>query len=731
MRDPAHGDGNGRAGLRCDALVVGAGPAGSATAYWLARSGIDVLLVDRMPFPRHKPCGDGLTARAVTVLQDMGLGDALAKQGRPFNGLRILSDGRDPFLIDLHPRQTPARHGLIFPRLELDDLLRQQAMQAGARFLAGFDILDSRQRKGRISAVEGRRGEQRLAIAADLIIVATGARRTVLHALGISNGNAPGGLALRAYASGIEGLDDHLEVYLDDALLPGYAWVFPTGDATANIGAGIRLDGISPHEGSLRLRAAFARLQHSARFTNAHIVGRVQGLPLRTDFPALATSAPSVLIAGEAAGLVNPLTGEGIAFALESGRLAAEVTAAALNAGDVSAGYLRRYDDLLHERYGDYFADAHELLTRVSHPAVLGAVVQRAFSDDAARRELRAAIIDEQPRRFIRCLETVLSGSRETLAGALFMLNAYRPTLNRCRSYMLEHVRQDTPSLALLPLLGRGKMLRALLVFAGCEAAGGEPDQVIPAAAGIELVHTASLIHDDIMDNARTRRGLSSLHTLLGVSQAIVCGDYLIAKSFRLLAESRVKNPAANVVDAFIIGAESGVRTCTGQFSDVGLASDDALSEKMYDRIVAKTAAAIAGALMAGCALAGGDDHLQQALSQYGQLVGRAFQIRDDTLDFVNATADLALVERRPSFPLIHAFQHGDSQSRKLIRSFLAGETISGDALTSVLRASDSLAYAEQAAADLGNAAVDVAQTIPHVQGVLEAFARYAVVRDQ
>jgi geranylgeranyl reductase family protein len=690
-------------------------------------------LVDKAHFPRHKPCGDGLTPRAIDLLKSMELTNSILKRGRSFTGVRVFADEGRSSLFNL---QTGAdeqpRRGLVIPRRGLDDALRQQAVSAGARFLPGFVALAPYHRWGRLAGIQGRCGKRPLTIEAQLVIVATGANRALLQALGLSDKDRPRALALRAYLAGLHGLDDYLEIYLDRELLPGYAWVFPTGDGTANVGVGIKLGSMTTADGGQRLRAAFDRLLRSSRLAGGRLLGRPQGFPLRTDFPAVSTRAPGVLVVGEAAGLVNPLTGEGIALALESGQLAAEVASEALLCGDLSSEQLRRYDDILRQRYACYFEDARELMVRLAHPTVLEALIQCSQTEDRIREALTTAILDERPRDGIVLLGEVLRGvDGRSSASPLFTLNAYRPLLDRCRAYMLSQAGLDTPSSSVLEVLGRGKMLRALLVFLGCQAAGGDPAQVLAGAAGIELVHAASLIHDDIMDSADTRRGLPALYTTLGTSRAIVCGDYLIAKAFRLLAESRATSPAAQVVEAFIIGAESGIRTCAGQFQDVGSWTEETLNVETYDRlIVGKTAAAMAGALMAGAVLAGGDRSLLEVLSRYGECVGRAFQIRDDVLDFANISINGCSIDRRPTLPLVHAFQHSDDGGRELIRRFLDGQEVAGSEVASLLQTTDSLAYAEAVACSLVEEAIQQAKAVPRVQEVLDAFARYAAVRE-
>ncbi|MBC8254932.1 MAG: geranylgeranyl reductase family protein [Ardenticatenia bacterium] len=719
--------------MQCDVVVVGAGPGGSAAAYWLARRAIDVLLVDKVHFPRAKPCGDGLTPHAIAMLETMGLARTIEQRGRAFAGVRVLApDGRAslfnlPAGMDGQPQQ-----GLVIPRHDLDDILRQQAVAAGCRFLPGFMALVPHYCQGQLAGIVGQRGSHPLTIQARLVILATGSSRTLVEALGLAPDDKPSGLAMRAYLTGVSNLDEYLEIYLHGDLLPGYAWIFPAGEKTANIGVGIRLDGITPGEGARQLRAAFERFVQS-KSAEGRLLGQAHGAPLCTDFPAIRTFASGALVVGEAAGLVNPLTGEGIALALESGQLAAEIANKALRAGNVSSDQLLRYDEALRQRHADYFNDARELMARLTHPTVMEAVIRCSLTDDRIKEALTSAVLGGQPRHAIALLGTVLDGEdRRSPAGPLFMINAYQPLLERCRAHMLAQVSRDTPSPPLLQMLTRGKMLRALLVFLGYQAAaGGDPAQVLAGAAGIELVHAASLIHDDIMDNAPTRRGLPALHVTLGIPRAIVCGDYLIAKAFRLLAETRATTPATHVVEAFIVGAESGIHTCAGQFQDVGISAPETLDEETYEQLVAgKTGSVIAGALKAGAALAGEGKPLLEALARYGMCAGRAFQIKDDILDFTNIPDNSCVIDHRATLPLIHAFQHSDDLGRELIRQFYNGQNVTASEMVKLLQVTGSLIYAKKVADSLVEESIQLAEAVPEVEKVLKAFARYATVRD-
>lgn len=713
--------------LTFDAIVVGAGPGGAAAAYWLARAGAAVALLDRAGFPRDKPCGDGLTPGAVAQLRAIGLDEP---HGRPYNEVRVhgAEKGDPPLGIWRAGGERHPEGGRVLPRRDLDERLRRHAVAAGAQWFPRLTVTELLTRDGAPTGLLGRDPERTWQLEAPLLIVATGANRSLLPMLGLPAGERPTALALRGYVETTAQLAPALRIFLDPELLPGYGWLFPTGDYSANLGVGVTLPG-APPEGRRRLRAALARLHGRLALEGASLSGQLQSYPLRTDFPALPTHAHGVLLVGETAGLVDPLTGEGIELALASGRLAAEVAAEALAAGAPTAPRLAAYSEGLRARYETFFREAGELLVRLDNPTVLRALLALSKEDPQVVGAIHTAILERRPGEGITRLSAALARSGRAAARTLFALNVYSPWIERCRAHLVERVSQDAPHPAVVALVGRGKMLRALLVFLGCRAAGGEPGQVLSGAAGIELVHAASLVHDDMIDQAEQRRGLPALHRQLGPARALVCGDYLIAKAFRLLAESRQDSPAARVVDAFVVGAESGVRACAGQFQDTGQWGPEELTEAQYYRLIGdKTASIISGALCAGATLAEGGPELLADLARYGECVGLAFQIRDDLLD-LEALAQGEAVDQKLSLPLIHAFQHADEAGRAAISAFLAGEAGAGEAVVRLLEAHGSLDYASAAARTLVAEATALAARIPRVGDDLAAFAAYTIER--
>ena len=320
---------------RADVVIVGAGPAGSTAAALLAQRGWDTLLVDRADFPRDKTCGDGLTPRAVAVLDRLGVLPAFTSNGyQRINGAVTVAPNGAVFRARFGDLALGLPdYGLVIPRLELDDRLRRHAIDLGSRFIAGLHVTGPLNEgsgvcgpkgKGRyaVSGVEGQAGEQAVRIEASLTILATGASIGLLRSFGVLSQMPPTMNAIRGYFTGIRDLGDEFEFFFDRELAPGYAWIFPLANGRANVGLGLfnwhrRANG---EANTRRLLADF--LTRHPRLAAARPDGPVRGYPLRTDYPRYRAAGPGYLLTGEALGLVHPTTGEGIDLAMESAEIA-------------------------------------------------------------------------------------------------------------------------------------------------------------------------------------------------------------------------------------------------------------------------------------------------------------------------------------------------------------------------------------------------------------------------
>lgn len=364
--------------------MVGAGPAGAATATWLAEAGHEVLLVERKHLPRDKTCGDGLTPRAVRQLGDLGLGDELERFHR-YDGLRSLAHGVTLTLAwPAHP-ELPT-HGYVVRRRDLDELVATRATKAGAHLWTGTEVVAPLVEGSIVrGAVVRREGGAPEPVRARLVVVADGANSRVARALGARRDRSfPMGMAIRGYFRSPRAAEPWIESHLDlrdrqGRHLPGYGWVFPLGDGTVNVGAGL-LDtyhGFSGVNTTRLLEAFVATAGPSWGIGPETACGPPTGGRLPTGGSITPIVGPTWLAVGDAAGSVNPFNGEGIAYAYETARLAARCVDEALRADDGLA--LRRYPDLLEEAYGLYFRVARLFVRAIGNPAVMRELTRIGF----------------------------------------------------------------------------------------------------------------------------------------------------------------------------------------------------------------------------------------------------------------------------------------------------------------------------------------------------------------
>jgi geranylgeranyl reductase family protein len=327
-----------------DVIVVGAGPAGSTAATYLARAGLDVLVLEKSEFPREKVCGDGLTPRAVKQLVDLGV-DTRPEAGWLHNkGLRVLGGGLS---IDLEwPELTSfPPYGLVRRRRDFDQMLADHARAAGARIeeRTAVSAAETDERTGRVVGVRARRGPERepVTYTAPLVVACdgVGARTALSQGIG-KRDDRPLGVAVRRYYTSPRSQDDFLETHLElwdrsgsqDRLLPGYGWVFGMGDGTANVGLGILSQSNAGASSDYRamLRAWCESLPEQWGFTEENAVNDIGGAALPMGFNRTPVYADGLLLVGDAGGMVNSFNGEGIAYAMQSASLAAAAVAAAM-----------------------------------------------------------------------------------------------------------------------------------------------------------------------------------------------------------------------------------------------------------------------------------------------------------------------------------------------------------------------------------------------------------------
>jgi geranylgeranyl reductase family protein len=368
--------------VRPDVLVVGGGPSGASCAYWLADAGYDVLLVEKKRYPREKTCGDGLTPRAVRQLEDMGLGARLAADGHRFEGLRSLAFGRT---LELrwpeHPDFPP--YGYVITRHDLDELVAERAVKAGATLWQSSEAEAPVVEGGLVRGASITRKDSGSVeeVRARYVVVADGANSRFGRSLGTSrNRDYPLGMAIRGYYSSPRHDEPWIESHLDirdkaGNVLPGYGWIFPVGDGRVNVGIGL-LSTFNQWKAvnTSHLMEAFVDYAPASWGLSAETsCGPPTGGRLPMAFSVGPHAGPTYLVIGDAGGSINPFNGEGIAYAYETGRLAASVLDEALATGSGLA--LQRYPLELQATYGLYYKVARAFVKIIGRPELMRALV--------------------------------------------------------------------------------------------------------------------------------------------------------------------------------------------------------------------------------------------------------------------------------------------------------------------------------------------------------------------
>ena len=259
-----------------------------------------------------------------------------------------------------------------------------------------------------------------------------------------------------------------------------------------------------------------------------------------------------------------------------------------------------------------------------------------------------------------------------------------------------------------------GKKIRPALVLLTAEAVGGNRKWAYKTAAAVELIHTFSLIHDDIMDGDEMRRGMPAVHTLWGEPMAILAGDVLFSKAFELVTQTQAEDiPSENVITALKTVVDSCIKICEGQALDMDFEGKLDVKEEDYLKMIyKKTAALIAAATKSGAIIGGGSEEQVEALSQYGELIGMAFQIQDDYLDVISDEEELGkpvgsdIVEGKMTLMVVHTLEAATYADKEELISILeSGDESNTNRAIEIFNKYDSITYARDIALENVNQA--------------------------
>jgi geranylgeranyl reductase family protein len=383
-----------------DVIVVGAGPAGSSAAYWLASAGLDVVLLEKTAFPREKVCGDGLTPRGTRALVEMGI-DVSEQAGWLHNrGLRVIGGGQRLHLDWPELTSFPS-YGLVRPRADLDALLAQQAVKAGAHLYEQTTVTEPLlDRSGRVIGVQARTADKRpVEYRARLVMTCEGVSGKLAQALGVHrNDKRPLGVAVRRYYTSPKTHDDYLESWLElwdgvpneSNLLPGYGWIFGMGDGTVNAGLGVLNSsaGFQKTDYRMLLTRWLDNTPEEWGLREPNATAPTRGAALPMGFNRTPHYLRGMLLVGDSGGSVNPFNGEGIPYAMESGRFAAEAAVQALARPDGPSREraLSAYPERMRREWGAYYRLGGIFVKLIGRPEVMRACTRHGLPHPALMR---------------------------------------------------------------------------------------------------------------------------------------------------------------------------------------------------------------------------------------------------------------------------------------------------------------------------------------------------------
>lgn len=385
--------------MKADLLIIGAGPAGAAAAIRAARGGAKVVVFDRAAYGRDKVCGDGLTPRAIGALHEL---DIALDGAHHIRGLRMIANSTIRELDWPSGTRFPD-HGAVWPRRRLDAALIDAATEAGAEVIWETEALPTLE-GGTVTGVEAD-GKRWIA---PMTVVATGAPGKVAKMLGTERvQDEPFGLAIRAYAESPRHDDQHLEACLTlkdehGVAVPGYGWMFPAGDGTVNIGVGA----LSTMKGFKKLNLNTLLDSYADMVRDSWSLAEFTERPRAWRLPMSAQRrhGEGWVAIGDAAGLINPMNGEGIDYGLESGMIAADRFL------DDPASAPARYDVEVGERFDSFLSTGRRFSFLIGHPWVL-------------KSGLRMAVGTEQIAKItLQVMGNLVDGQTPGAAGRIFRL---------------------------------------------------------------------------------------------------------------------------------------------------------------------------------------------------------------------------------------------------------------------------------------------------------------------
>ena len=653
-----------------DVVILGGGPAGSEALFRLANAGFQTILIEKRNKGEGKPCGGAILQEEFKLFGEL----PPDVYDFPFSNMVLRTNDSEDIIIQAKGSKV-AGYGV--KREIYDTYLMERAQKAGGKIRFRERVLNINRDHGCIS-IETNRNNYRTRF----VFVALGWRSSsFFRKIGLQKYSyMKYGIAVQKILDGEHFKEPNtLYFYYLPELIGGYFWVFPKRAATY-VGCGVDKEYLRG-KNLISILDAFLAQQ----FGTPKILRKEGALiPHR---PANTFCQKEVFLLGDSAGLANPLHGGGIFEARLSAKLAAEA---------VEGFFAGRTKDP-----GTYYSRSIEkkILNKTHR---WDAIIRRAFNSPTSMKKLWS--LSQQHAQFKEAIGILYSYSTDHFKAFKIIIErvfqklqqemeeTIRPYQKRINSELNSLFPQDTNLERLInySLLGPGKRLRSSLVCLMCEALGVDEKRALPAALSYELAHTASLVHDDIIDEAHMRRGKPSVVAHYGLDGAIVSGDALVMKAYEIGISGYRQDSLSkeDLIDLVECATRSGIKACHGELLDVKIGREpERYSVADYIGLVEqKTAALIEGPCEAAAILAG-QKNMRSATRSFGRNIGIAFQILDDAKDiFASEEASLKgrfadFRSRKPNLYIISMMQKAQKKDRVKLKKLMGRESFNENSI--------------------------------------------------
>ena len=387
-----------------DVIIVGAGPAGTTAALYADRLQLKCLLIDKAFFPRDKVCGDALSGKSVRIMRELNLVEEISKlNGSIINRITFGSPSHKQFDINLQSSKNKSHinQGFVIPREIFDNYLFEKAKLV-TDVKDGFMVTDLLYDKDKLSGIKGRNKDQEeQEFRAPIIMGCDGtnsiiARKLNLYKMDIKNTS----VAIRCYYKGVKGLTDQIELHYVNEVLPGYFWLFPAGNDVANIGIGLSKNDVKKEKRNLKkiLDDVISSEYFKNRFSDAKPLEKPIGWNLPLGSIQRKNYGNGFMLLGDAAGLVDPFTGEGIGNAMVSAKYAMQIAAKAKKLDDYSELIFSEYDELLWSEIGKELKTSTKLQGLARSRFLLNFVINRGARNKEVQDIISGMLTNEIPK---------------------------------------------------------------------------------------------------------------------------------------------------------------------------------------------------------------------------------------------------------------------------------------------------------------------------------------------